>query len=407
MKVQKVQIKNFKSIEDLNIDLDGKSVYLVGRNRSGKSSLIQAIFSALSGKEIPEASITKGQSKGHIEIMIGDTDKQYKIKLSFTEKNQKGTLSIITPDGMKASSKKVLDDIVGNITFDPFDFINSDGKKQVKFIKELAGIDFAELDKEYKDLYDERTITNRIKKEKEASLKSIPDVEVPKDAVRIDPADINKEIQEAMNHNNGISQAEDKLETLEKSRDNISNRIKELEKEKNELTERIIKGAAYLDANKKKDIAELNEKYHCIVKTNKVLEDYDKYQEVEFDLQKYVEKSEEQTKSLETISQKKQDAIDNSSLPVPGLGFDDDGLILDGLRFSEPQIAKSTIIETGIKLSMALNPNVKIIRIKDGSLLDKDTMEAVLGYIKTNDYQGFIEIVDHDTEQLKIEFVEE
>ena len=54
MKVQKVEIKNFKSIEDLNIDLNGKSVYLVGRNRTGKSSLIQAIYSALWGQEIPE-----------------------------------------------------------------------------------------------------------------------------------------------------------------------------------------------------------------------------------------------------------------------------------------------------------------------------------------------------------------
>lgn len=406
MKVQKVEIKNFKNIEDLNIDLNGKSVYLVGKNRSGKSSLIQAIYSALSGQEIPEASVTKGQKKGYIDVMIGDADKQYKIKLSFTEKNQKGSLTITTSDGMKATSKKVLDDIVGNITFDPFDFIRADSKKQVSFIKKLIGVDFDELDKEHKLIYDERTINNRMLKDKESVLKSIPEIDLPEKTERIDPADVNREIQNAQSHNNLIERSEEKLNLHKSNVRNIENQIKDLEEQKKEYNESIIKGAEYLDSNKKINIDGLNEKYDEIVKMNKLLDDYDKFQEVEFDVEKYREKSEEQSQELEKIDKKKQDAIDNSSLPVPGLGFDDDGLLLDGLRFNDDQIAKSTIIEIGIKLSMALNPNVKIIRIRDGSLLDKDTMKAVLGYIKNNDYQGFIEIVDHDVDQLKIEFIE-
>lgn len=46
-KVQKVKIKNFKNIEELEIDLHGKSVFLIGENELNKSSIIQAIWIAL------------------------------------------------------------------------------------------------------------------------------------------------------------------------------------------------------------------------------------------------------------------------------------------------------------------------------------------------------------------------
>ena len=46
MKILTYEIKNVRGIDEMKGQLDGKSVYVVGKNGSGKSSFIQAIFLA-------------------------------------------------------------------------------------------------------------------------------------------------------------------------------------------------------------------------------------------------------------------------------------------------------------------------------------------------------------------------
>ena len=44
-------------------------------------------------------------------------------------------------------------------------------------------------------------------------------------------------------------------------------------------------------------------------------------------------------------------------------------------------------------MAMALNPELKVLRIKDGSLLDGDAMEAIREQIVKRDFQLWIERV--------------
>jgi len=51
MKIEKVTIKNFKSLRDIQIDLRGLTV-LTGVNSSGKSTFIQALLLLKQNEEI-------------------------------------------------------------------------------------------------------------------------------------------------------------------------------------------------------------------------------------------------------------------------------------------------------------------------------------------------------------------
>jgi len=55
---------------------------------------------------------------------------------------------------------------------------------------------------------------------------------------------------------------------------------------------------------------------------------------------------------------------------------------------------------------MAMNPNLRLMVIKDGSLLDKKTLEYILKICESKGYQLLIEMVDRDGGDLSIEFVE-
>ena len=64
----------------------------------------------------------------------------------------------------------------------------------------------------------------------------------------------------------------------------------------------------------------------------------------------------------------------------------------------ENQISKAKLIEIGLKISMALNPKLRIMRIKDGSLFDSEMLEIVRNACKRNDYQLLLEKVTDDSE---------
>ena len=47
MRVERVEIKDFKGAPDVNLEIGGANVYFVGKNGGGKTSLIDAIFGNL------------------------------------------------------------------------------------------------------------------------------------------------------------------------------------------------------------------------------------------------------------------------------------------------------------------------------------------------------------------------
>jgi len=68
MKIESIEIKNFKSIAHERIDIKGSNVYVLGKNGVGKSSFLDAIFKIINGKDLPAKLVKEGQEKGFTYI---------------------------------------------------------------------------------------------------------------------------------------------------------------------------------------------------------------------------------------------------------------------------------------------------------------------------------------------------
>jgi hypothetical protein len=55
---------------------------------------------------------------------------------------------------------------------------------------------------------------------------------------------------------------------------------------------------------------------------------------------------------------------------------------------------------------MAMNPNLRVMIIKDGSLLDKETLNKIINIADKRGYYLLIEVVDSEQEDLELRFVE-
>jgi len=79
-------------------------------------------------------------------------------------------------------------------------------------------------------------------------------------------------------------------------------------------------------------------------------------------------------------------------MPIDGLSLGLDGILYNGIPFDQLSGAQSLRVSTA--MAMAMNPTLKIVLIRDGSLLDKDNLKVISDMAKDKEYQVWIECVD-------------
>ena len=99
---------------------------------------------------------------------------------------------------------------------------------------------------------------------------------------------------------------------------------------------------------------------------------------------------------IESIEQTKIDQIAQAQMPISGLSFDDTGVLFEEIPFV--QLSSSQQLKVSIAMAMAMNPEIRVIRITDGSLLDTTNMAIIHQMAEDNDFQIWIEQVDESGE---------
>jgi len=100
MNITNIRIQNFRSHTDATIELNKKSTLITGKNGSGKTSLLEAIYIAIQGSSFRSSDdeiIKYGNSWYRIDINFGDDHKRI-IKFDSNKKQSRKTFDI---DGIK------------------------------------------------------------------------------------------------------------------------------------------------------------------------------------------------------------------------------------------------------------------------------------------------------------------
>jgi hypothetical protein len=100
----------------------------------------------------------------------------------------------------------------------------------------------------------------------------------------------------------------------------------------------------------------------------------------------------ELTKRMDGRETQKREAIQKAKMPIPGLGFGAGIVTYDGLPLDQASDAEQ--LRISVSIVMAANPKLRVIRIKDGSLLDDDSMAIITQMAGEREFQVWIERVD-------------
>lgn len=421
MKIIELRAENIKRLVAVTIKPDGNVVEITGKNGQGKTSVLDAIWWALEGqKNIQSVPIRKGQASAKIKLDLGEL----KITRTFSQAKDRDTkeptgdytTSIIVENAEGArfpSPQSVIDKLLGALSFDPLAFTRMKPGEQFDTLKQFVpGVDFDALDRANKGDFDRRTDLNRQAKElraRESGVQVFTDL-----PEAVDESALVAELEEAGRKNAEIEKTVAQRKSLQASIDlgnqyvadrktrieRLHKEIGTIQEEINNRQEAIIQEKLELEKvpsqQQPVSTADITEKLKRARALNRQIEanDQAKADKVQFSEQAAVveKRAAELTAALETRKKQKADAIAAAKLPIEGIGFGDGIVLLNGVPFDQASDAEQ--LRASINIAAAMNPKLRVIRVRDGSLLDDDAMKLLAEFADATDMQVWIERVD-------------
>lgn len=402
MKIVQLTAENIKRLQAVQITPDGALVTISGRNAQGKTSVLDAITYALGGKDvICDQPLRKGQGKGRVVCDLDDLV----VTRTFTAGGG-GSLVVTTKAGERmAGPQGILDRLVGKLTFDPLGFSRMESKQQAATLRELAGLDFTQIDAARQASYDGRTVANRTVSSLEATLVGMKLKHVDAPAAEVELKDLLDELQRATDAETAHRVEAGEIQVLGQAGvamrtrlDAIAQQIKALFEEQAKLEEQMEAQTAKLEAAMNKhadfaipDMAAIRQRMQGIEETNRKVRDNSHRERVGTDLAAARNESEAITARIEELDEAKRQMLAKASFPVDGLSFDETGVTLNGVPFTQASGAEQ--LRTSVAIGLAMNPTLRVLLIRDGSLLDSESLAMIAKMADERDAQIWLERV--------------
>jgi len=395
LRIVELTAENIKRLTAITIRADGKSVRLEGGNGAGKTSVLDSIAYALGGKSlIPDKPIRNGQKSGRVRVDLGELI----VERRFTASGS--TLAVMSKDGAKyPSPQAILDKLVGDLSFDPLAFVTMKPDEQLETLKKVVGVSFDDLEVQHSEAFEERKVINREVKQLEGELAGLPPThaETPEEPVSVDA--LLTELRQAEDHNKRVEavgrnlyDARRGMQTIELEIDQVNSQIADLQRQFEALAKRKEELRAALQAReelvaqreteaaelKLQDTAPILSSIQQVETVNQKVRENQRRQELAKLIQAKSEEADNITERLEAIELEKQARLATAKFPVPALSFSESGVLLNDLPFKQASAAEQLRVSVG--MGMAMNPRLKVLLIRDGSLLDDDNL-ALLSHM--------------------------
>lgn len=391
MKIIELRSENVKKVRAVQIRPDGAVVTIKGNNGAGKTSVLDSIAYALGGQHLqPPMVIREGESRAKVSLDLGELT----VERRWTKSGS--TLTVKSRDGaLFPSPQKMLDGLVGKLSFDPLSFLRLEPKAQAEALRKLVGLDFTDLDRMRAQTFEKRTAVNRDAEAVRIEISANPIPEgTPTEAVDVSAlldqqaqlqrvAAANEEVRRearaacdrTVDRRMAVARAIQRVEEIEAAlekakleRDACSVALVGAAEEESRCREAVAKIV-------EPDLAGVRAKIANAAATNAAVERRAIREKRGARLAALLGQAEQLTAELATVDREKAEALAGAKFPVPGLAFGDDGITLRGIPLVQASAAEQ--LRVSLAMGLALNPKLKVILIRDGSLLDEKSLAVV------------------------------
>lgn len=404
MKIISLTAENIKRLKAVHIEPgeDQSMVIVSGKNDQGKTSVIDSIWYALGGKDATKDAkrpVRDGAEEASVTVDMGDLI----VGRKWTS-NEKSYLKVEGKEGQKFSSpQKMLDELVGRLTFDPLEFTRMNEKEQRATLLGAIELpfDLDELEAKKLEAFNMRTAVNREAKSLEAQLAAIPKPAADVPDEEVSAADVLARLKEAQEKQRAVEDRQRAFETMKARYAQTNQEIDELKQalaEKEKLLKVLSADGKALKAElenaEEVDLSFYQTELDSLEETNRAVREKQKHKELQARAKERQEESKRLTKEIDTMEEAKVEAVKNAKLPMEGVSVDDSGVTFEGYPLK--QCSGSVQLKVSMAMAMAVNPKLRVMLIRDGNLLDSENMGLVTQMAQENDVQVWMERVEDD-----------
>ena len=389
MKINRLEIENVKRIHAVMIEPSKDGLTIIGgKNRQGKSSVLDAIAWALGGNKYKPSQAANADSTipPRLKVIMDNG-------LVVERKGKNSDLKVTDPEGQKGG-QQLLDSFVEELAINLPKFMEASGKEKANTLLQIIGVgpQLAELEQKEKVLYQERLYVGRTADQKEkfaAEQPYYPDA--PEEPVSA--SELIREQQEILARNGQRQQWAREydriLSDLEKNENAIEayeRAIRDLKKERETLNEKR-KAAEKTPAEMKMESTEELERSIDNIEliNRKVRANLDKAK-AEEDAKQYRDQYTELTNAIEDVRKQKTSLLDSADLPLPGLSVKDGELIYNGQQWDNMSSAEQMIVSTSIVRK--LNPKCGFVLLDKLEAMDLDTLKKFGAWLEQEGLQA-------------------
>lgn len=439
-KIQKIKLSNFKAISDLEMDFKGCTCLITGANNSGKTSFLKGIPDRIRFVR-PDVMVKRGETEGRGEMTLDNGDR---FVWEFSDLLDK--LTLITNEARRSVTKEL-----GRQYFPPiFDidkFLQSSPKDQVKQLQVIVGLDFTEIDEQYRKAYDARTERNReaelyhVKLEKmikceRVDFVDLTDLKAKKETERQKLNELylkNKKSNEAIrtkweNEKEEIlrdcKDHNDKQETKRRVFDACfkavatltgSGYIGDAQIFLDQLREDIQPDMVPADLYPKEptyieempDKTELDKIDQAIItasETNAAAQKYKEYIDHVNATKAARSAADDADVVVKSIEERRKKMIESGNFPE-GISITSEGIQVDGFPLDRNQISTSKLYTAALRIASMNLGEIRTLYF-DASFLDKNSLAEIQQWAQAQDLQLLIERPDYDGGEIEYQIIE-
>jgi DNA repair exonuclease SbcCD ATPase subunit len=400
VKIIQLNAENIKRLKAVEISPDGAVQIVAGRNAQGKSSVLDAIWMALDWKAAGKATprpVRDGEDAGRVRLDLGD--------LIVTRKwtSGKSTLLVEGADGStKQRPQELLDTLLGYLSFDPLAFTQQGDREQVQTLLGLVDLPFKpdELDAQRQALYDARHAIGQDLARAKGAFETLPAPAATLPTEEASTTGLLAEYDAAQQEIQKRAEVERRVQTASLEEHAAAQAVRDAQQALAEAQSRhadattavAAASQTFVSLGDAPDLAPIKERLASIEETNAAVRRAEEYRAAKVSSDALNAAYEAKTVEIAALDKRKADGLAAAQFPIEGLSFGDGGVTYNGVPFC--QASSGEQLRVSLALAMAMNPELRVIRITDGSLLDSDNMALINDMAVEHDFQVWVERID-------------
>lgn len=368
MKINKLEIENVKRVKAVKIEPTANGLTIIGgKNNQGKTSVLDAIAWALGGDRYRPSQAQREGSviPPNLHIVMNNG-------LIVERRGKNSDLKVTDPNGKKAG-QQLLNEFVEQLALDLPKFMEATSREKAQTLLQIIGVGprLADLERQEKELYNERTYIGRTADQKEKYAKEQPYYpDVP--SVPVSASELIRQQQEILAQNGENQRKRERRHQLEQEYQSVTEQIQALLAKQGQLEADLKIARETSEGLTDRSTAELEENISNIEEINrKVRANLDK-DKAEEDAKGYREQYKRLTAQIEEIRSQKTDLLKEADLPLPGLGVEDGELVYHGQRWDNMSGSEQLKVSTAIV--RRLNPECGFVLLDKLEQMDLDTL---------------------------------